>query len=210
MRNFVAKAPQKTLSLFIGAFVVAASSWAGNKVSNGASNALNDSPAGFQETLSLQGLTFKLSSPNDQSINNLTIEAKGLKQKAEPIRREIDGTISGAEVADLNVDGFPEVYVYATSAGSGSYGSVVAFSSNKNKSLSEIYVTPIEKVKKASKGYMGHDEFSVVESTLVRRFPVYRQGDINAKATGGMRQIHYKLKAGEAGWVLVPARVEEY
>lgn len=34
--------------------------------------------------------------------------------------------------------------------------------------------------------------------------------NINAKATGGMRQIQYKLKAGEAGWILVPGRVEEY
>lgn len=167
-------------------------------------------PAGFHETLSLQGLRFKLSSANHQSINHLTLGVEGLKQKAEPIHREIDGTITGAEVADLNVDGFPEVYVYVTSAGSGSYGSVIAFSSNKNKSLSEIYVTPIEKIKKASKGYLGHDEFRVVESRLIRRFPVYRKGDVNARATGGMRQIQYKLKAGEAGWLLVPDRVEQY
>ena len=210
MRKILAKQVNKKLPLLIGALVFANSAWAGDKAQTGASPAQTNAPAGFHETLSLQGLTFTLSSPNDQSINRLTIKTRGLKQRAKPIYREIDGTITGAEVADLNVDGFPEVYVYVTSAGSGSYGSVVAYSSNKNKSLSEMYVTPIEHVKNAGQGYMGHDEFRVVESSLVRRFPVYRKGDINAKPTGGMRQIQYKLKAGEAGWILVPDRVEEY
>ena len=57
---------------------------------------------------------------------------------------------------------------------------------------------------------MGHDEFRVVESSLVRRFPVYREGDTNAKPTGGTRQISYELKAGEAGWVLRPGKPVSY
>jgi hypothetical protein len=49
---------------------------------------------------------------------------------------------------------------------------------------------------------MGHDEFAVVENVLARRFPVYRPGDTNAKPTGGVRQLQYKLVPGEAGWLL--------
>lgn len=49
---------------------------------------------------------------------------------------------------------------------------------------------------------MGHDEFQVVENSLVRRFPIYKDGDSNAKPSGKMRQLQYKLKAGEAGWLL--------
>ena len=41
----------------------------------------------------------------------------------------------------------------------------------------------------------------------MRRFPIYKPGDANAKATGGERQICYKLKAGEAGWILRPSSV---
>lgn len=51
-----------------------------------------------------------------------------------------------------------------------------------------------------TRGYMGHDEFAVGEGSLLRRFPVYREGDNNAAPTGGTRQIRYKLEAGEAGW----------
>ena len=165
---------------------------------------------GFDQTLSLQGVSFRVSSANAGSVNRLRIEPKGLKGDNTVIERDIDGTVTMAEVADLNVDGSPEIYVYVTSAGSGSYGSLVAFASNKRRSLTEIYLPPLQDDPKATKGYMGHDEFRVVESTLVRRFPIYRDGDRNAQPTGGMRQIQYKLKAGEAGWVLRPDRTVSY
>jgi hypothetical protein len=123
---------------------------------------------------------------------------------------EADGTITNVEVEDLNADGYPEIYIYVNSAGSGSYGSLIAYASNKNKSLSEIYLPPIEEGSAEANGYMGHDEFAVVESTFVRRFPVYKDGDPNSSPSGGTRQIQYKLEAGEAGWILRQDRVEEY
>jgi len=42
---------------------------------------------------------------------------------------------------------------------------------------------------------------------LTRRFPIYKSGDTNAVATGGTRQLQYKLVAGEATWVLRIDRV---
>lgn len=165
---------------------------------------------GFSQTASLQGLTFTITSPNTGSINPMTLDVKGLKNSPFHHTQEVDGTITGAEVADLNIDGFPEIYIYVTSAGSGSYGSLVAFASNRNRSLTEIHLTPIEEIPEAQAGYMGHDEFRVVESTLVRRFAVYVPGDSNAKATGGYKQINYTLKAAEAAWQLKPERVDAY
>lgn len=167
-------------------------------------------PQAFSQTLSLLGLTFSIKSPNAGSINSMTLDVKGLKNPPFHHTQEVDGTITGAEVADLNIDGFPEIYIYVASAGSGSYGSLVAFASNYNRSLTEIHLTPIDEIPEAQAGYMGHDEFRVVESTLVRRFPVYAPGDNNANATGGYKQINYKLKAGEAAWQLKPARVDAY
>lgn len=164
----------------------------------------------FDQLLSLQGISFHVTCPNQGSINTLRIEPKGLKKNNNVITQEIEGTVSGAEVADLNADGSPEIYVYVTSAGSGSYGSLVAYSANRKKSLSEIYLPPLEETPKAMKGYMGHDEFAVVESAFVRRFPVYQDQDTNAKPSGKMRQIQYHLKAGEAGWILSAYRVVEF
>jgi len=116
--------------------------------------------------------------------------------------QDVEGTVSGAEVADLNGDGSPEVYVYIQSAGSGSYGSLVAYSADNRRSLSGIYLPPITDHPLAAKGYMGHDTFVIVEDRLVQRFPIYRDGDPNAAPTGGTREVSYRLGAGEAGWVL--------
>jgi hypothetical protein len=86
----------------------------------------------------------------------------------------------------------------------------VAYSANRRRSLSEIYLAPITDDATASRGYMGHDEFAVVESTLVRRFPVYKEGDTNAAPSGGVRQLQYKLTPGEATWVLKLDRTVDY
>ncbi len=58
------------------------------------------------------------------------------------------------------------------SAGSGSYGTLVAYSVNKRKSLSEIFLPPVADNPEVSQGYMGHDEFDIVENTFVQRFPI--------------------------------------
>jgi hypothetical protein len=158
----------------------------------------------------LQDVTFQIESPNNSSINLVTVRAESATDLIGAIEIEADGTITDVEIADLNVDGFPEIYVYVNSAGSGSYGSLIAYASNRNQSLSEIYLPTIEEGSAEADGYMGHDEFRVVENNFVQRFPVYRLGDPNAAPSGGIRQIQYKLEAGEAGWVLRKVRVTNY
>lgn len=164
----------------------------------------------FDSTLELQGIRFIVTCTNEGSQNTLRIVPTGLEIDNSPIVRTIDGIVTGAEVADLNMDGSPEIYVYVTSAGSGSYGSLVAYSANRRKSLSEIYLPPVTQNKVAAKGYMGHDEFAVGDGVLLHRFPIYKSADTNAKPTGGTRQLQYKLVPGEAGWLLKLERMIEY
>jgi len=73
-----------------------------------------------------------------------------------------------------------------------------------------VYLPPLEQSPEALAGYMGHDQFAVVENRLIRRFPIYQQDDTNAQATGGTRQLQYRLEPGEAGWILQVDRVVEY
>ncbi|MDB4584922.1 PliI family lysozyme inhibitor of I-type lysozyme, partial [Draconibacterium sp.] len=143
--------------------------------------------------------------------NTLTIEPVGLTVDNQTVTHEIEGTLMNAEVGDLNIDGFPEVLVYIQSAGSGSYGSVIGYSVNNGKSMSQIAPLPeVSENPKANTGYMGHDEFAIVENTLVQRFPVYKPDDVNANPTGGMRQLQYKLKDGEASRLFIVDRIIEY
>lgn len=165
---------------------------------------------GFDKKLSLQGLTFQVKCPNEGSLNKLTITPTGLEGENKPIVVEVDGSVTGAEVEDLDANGFPEIYVYVTSAGSGSYGSLVAYAANQKKSLTEILLPDLGEDRVNSKGYMGHDQFAVGEGSLLRRFPLYKAGDSNANPTGKTRQLQYKLRAGEAGWILRLDKVVEY
>lgn len=156
----------------------------------------------FAEKLGLLGINFNVTCANSVASNELLIESSGLQIDNTPIRRKIDGVCTGAEVADLNIDGSPEVYVYINTRDSAANGSLLAFAANRRKSLSEIYLTSLEDGKDLLAGYQGHDEFAVVENTLIRRFPRYQNGDSDEKPSGGMRQLQYKLVPGEASWLL--------
>lgn len=157
---------------------------------------------GYAKELSLQGITFRVSCPNEGSVNQVTVVPSGLLGKNTAVVAEVDGSVRGAEVADLNGDGSPEIYVYTQSAGSGSYGSVIGYAANKKKSLSRVTFPELGDNAKASAGYTGHDEFAVVEDRLMRRFKI---------AGGGTtRQIQYRLEAGEAGWILRVDQISQF
>jgi hypothetical protein len=169
--------------------------------------ALGSFPAGaleaYDQALTLQGVTFRVQCDNAVSLNTLTLTPSGLQIDNSPITVEVDGVVTGAEVADLNADGSPEVYVYVRSAGSGAYGSLAAWSANRKKSLSAITLPELAEDPVHRKGYMGHDTFVVAEQYLVRSFPVYKEGDSNAAPSGGTRQLHYRLEPDETTWQLV-------
>ncbi len=160
----------------------------------------------YSKTLVWNKLTFLV-----QVIGGrLSIKPSGLEINNQEEIHEFEGVISGAEIGDLNNDNFPEVLVYVTSFGSGSYGSIIGYSVNNGKSMSEIYLPDLSGNQEISEGYMGHDEFAIVENTVVQRFPIYNREDTNAKPTGGTRQIQYKLVAGEASRKFEVDKVVEY
>ena len=165
-------------------------------------------PAGCH--LAYGSLHFAVQASAGGSINQLRIKPSGLTVDNSKITAELDGTAYDAELADLDGNRWPEIYVYVSSAGSGSYGSLAAYAVNNGKSITPIYLPPLEQSPEAFEGYMGHDTFTVVEHRLVRRFPVYRQGDANAAPTGGTRQLQYRLVPGEAGWELQVDRITEH
>ena len=163
------------------------------------STALAATPA---TPLSLQGVSFQVETTGEGSVQQLVVKASEKGHAYPVVKEELLGSLTGREVEDLNSDGRPELLLFVTSAGSGSYGSVMAWSASKGHTLLPITMPDLSS--KLAQGYMGHDQFAVVETTLMRRFPIYRPGDTNAKPTGGTRQISYKLVAGEAGFLFKP------
>jgi len=164
----------------------------------------------FSKFLQLQGIGFRISSVKNDSCHMLSIAPIGLEIDNRLENVEIDGRVIDAEIEDLNSDGSPEVLIYTCSEGSGSYGDVIAYSVNNKKSMSRVYFEPVYENIKIKQGYMGHDEFALVERSLVQRFPIYKDGDSNANPSGGIRQIAYELVDGEACRRFVVTQISEY
>jgi len=167
-------------------------------------------PSGFNKNLTLQSITFDIHASQQGSMNILIIQPSGLEIDNRPVVHKIDGNVTNTEIEDLNSDGSPEVLVYITSAGSGSYGSVIGYSVNNKKSMSQIYFPPVVDNSEISEGYMGHDEFTIIETTFAQRFPIYGKGDTNSNPTGGIRQIQYKLMDGESSRIFKVDKVLEF
>ena len=158
----------------------------------------------FKQKFKLHGISFQVTSQG----NKLRILPSGLKIDNSPIERDLDGTVTGADIGDINVDRSPEIYVYIKDANGKT--SLIAYSANKRKSLSEIYLPPFTDDPKLATGYRGHDEIAMVEGIVALRFPLYKDTDTDDKPTGGMRQLQYKLKQGEASWILKLDKVLEF
>jgi hypothetical protein len=143
--------------------------------------------------------------PVGRGFSTIEIRTKGFEHNHGEVYADRD-PISDVFVSDLDGNGFDEIYIITTSAGSGSYGTILGFASNKDKSLSMINFPEIRKGAENFEGYMGHDFFKIEGQTLVRIFPIYNKGDTNENPTGGRRKLVYGLYPGEAMWQL---RIEQ-
>jgi len=162
----------------------------------------------FDRTFQGNGFELRVLTKEVEGKQRIEIQPTGFKANPHGVSFEAESPLSNVIFEDMSGDNIEEIVLIFTSVGSGSYGTAKAFSTNGGKSLTEIVIA--EPDAKQLEGYMGHDEFQVMENTFVRRFPVYKPGDSNAAPSGGWRQFQYKLRAGEAAWQLKLDRVEEY
>lgn len=167
-----------------------------------------DEAVAFDRTLRMQGVGFRVQSANSTVPGTLRVVPSGLSADNTVQEREIRGRVTSAVVADLNRDGSPELYVVVRGEAPRAEGSLVAFGANRRKSLSDIAVPALDDTAGAAAGYRGQDRFSVMGATVVRYFPVYRDGQPDGRPSGH-RKIVYRLQAGEASWQLVPVRVTD-
>ena len=168
-----------------------------------------DNLAGTRAYKTRTGKTIIISEthPVGRSLSNIAINTQDFEHDFSEVFKD-KNPISKVLLADLDQNGFDEIYIITASAGSGSYGNILGFASNKDKSLSMINFPKIEEGDKAFKGYMGHDYFEIRNHKLVRTFPVFRPGDTNQNPTGGNRKLLYGLYPGEAMWQLKIERIE--
>ena len=136
--------------------------------------------------------------PQGTSLSNISIALKD--NEGSVLHFNDMDPINKVLLADLDNNGFDEIYIITLSAGSGSYGNVIGIASTNDKSLTKInfpeLTEPDLKIGTNFEGYEGHDIYEIKDKFLIRSFPVK-----TPKPT--TRVIKYKLIAEEASFQLV-------
>ena len=149
----------------------------------------------FQTHLSRGNHAFDVFTEGKGSSRAMTIVHTENGQ-SDSLKEEIDGAVVDAAYADLDRDSIPEIYVFTQSGGSGSYANLHGFQFDQRGR--QLIALP-ELDKRLVAGYLGHDTLWVQDSVLVRRFPVYTEGDFDASASGGTRTLEYVLQRDPQG-----------
>lgn len=158
----------------------------------------------FLRLLSFSGYRFSINATATGPVRQLRIEASRGSTLLTSFSAVTDGPVVGAQVADLDQNHFPELYVFMCSDGSGSFGRVYGwqFLTQRKAEIKSI------NWKLTDAAYMGHDSLWVENTVLCRRFPLYRPGDSNAQPTGGTRTIRYRLEPAGTNFILKEASIE--
>jgi hypothetical protein len=152
----------------------------------------------YDSTLKIGKAGYRISCFNKAIDRNiLNIRPIGFKQEAREVSFELKGRVTGAEIDDLNLDGFPDILIYFLDKDS--KPSILSVSSKNNESLMPIYFPDITNDMVLSKGYRGGDEYKLVEGILFRKFPVYDTDTAIKVPTNKVRQIMYRVVEGDQG-----------
>ena len=144
---------------------------------------------------------FRVNCQNKSAEKNpITIYPVGFESEARDFSFELKGVLIGTEVDDLNKDGFPELLLYVAPQDSLNKSSVIAISSQENKSVAPIVFPDMLDDPRLRDGYKGSDKYMLLEGVLMRTYPLYEK-DANGvqQPTGKMRRLMYRVAPGEQG-----------
>ena len=132
---------------------------------------------------------------NNKNIdeNQVSIVPIGIKINSANPSFKVLGKVTKAFADDMNDDGRPDLVICVYNGSNEEIGTVIGISYNADKGLDPIYFPDIYLDAKIRDGYKGHDEFSALTGTLLRKFPIYLTNDAPDKPTGGIRTIQYKV-----------------
>ena len=150
-------------------------------------------------TLKIGKSGYKIICPNKSvDKNQVSLKPIGFESEARDMEFYVRGRIKSVQIDDFNNDGFPDLFIISDGSGNpNEYVNIFAITSVENKSYAPIYFPDIRDDSKLRDGYRGHDEFSLMEGTVLRSFPVFKADDNPDKPTGGKRVIQYRMVSEE-------------
>lgn len=152
----------------------------------------------FDTTVTVDKMGYRVTSSNKSADDNyISIAPVGFRLDQRNLDFPIKGMVRKAAADDLNEDGYIDLAIYIYSGVNNEIGTVIGVSSSQNKTLVPIFFPDIYTDPKIRDGYKGHDEFSIMAGTLLRKFPLYLPGDAPDKPSGGRRTVQYKVMSEE-------------
>jgi hypothetical protein len=132
--------------------------------------------------------------------NAISINPVGFENEVRDFSFDLKGLLTGAEVDDLNKDGFPDLLLYVNTKDSLNKSTVIGISSMENKSVVPIALPDILDDPRLRDGYKGSDQYMLLEGILMRTYPLFEK-DANGvqQPTGKMRRLMYRVAQGEQG-----------
>jgi hypothetical protein len=150
----------------------------------------------YDSTMKIGKAGYRISCINRSPDRNiLNVRPVGFKSESREASIEIKARVFGAEIDDLNMDGFPDLIIFLEDAAGKK--TIFPICSQNNESIAPILFPDIYNDMEASKGYRGKDEYKLVEGVLFRKFPVYPSDSTIKEPTNKIRQLMYRVVQGE-------------
>ncbi len=136
-----------------------------------------------------------------QEGQKLSVALYGEKRN-ETLQFPVEGTVYNMESENLPGDGSLAIMVYSK----GEKQAVKGFLITPDAQIETIEIPRPENLADAYPNFHGHDEYALVENTLIHRYQQYQDG----KANGTMTQVQYKLKTTDGQWRFIKDKVVSY
>lgn len=152
-------------------------------------------------TMKLGKTGFKVNTRNKEIATNIaSIRPIGFESPAnETMNIPVRGRVAYVQVDDLNNDGIADLIMFIYTDSAARHGTVWALMSDGNKAIVPCAMPDPALDGKINKGYKGGDQFSMMEGTVLQKFPIFKTGDTDSLPTGGNRVVLYTVGRSETG-----------
>lgn len=158
-----------------------------------------DRSCSFRKTLQQSGYLFDVySRPADGcAIQIIEVAVRRGGKPYASFRADVDFLAETAWAADLDGDGKPELALASRSVNNNGRGALDVYWLEGN-----VIRRAVMPKNEEGAGYQGHDSFRLAGRKIIRSFPVYRDGDLDNRPSGGSRTLQYTFQDGrlEQDW----------
>jgi len=144
-----------------------------------------------------------LQSPESDYLVNARVIGIGFPDSRDTILFEEIELIDTVMIADINSDGYEELYIFTKGFSPGDYDHVFGVTSDEDKTYKEINfkdLKPSDVIEGGVfNGYQGQDVYTIEYNAIKRTFPVYNAGDFYNNPSQGYRTLYYTIEKTDSG-----------